>query len=109
MRVAALIRGGKLCEKCTTRKCEDRDCATIECVGCGGLGCELCGETGETGIPGCPQQFAAPISRYLILFDLFEKGLAPEAGGVFEQSAWFVHASQYFSQEEIRVKRSGKA
>lgn len=38
------------------------------------------------------------------LFDLFGKGLSPISGGVLDQSASFVYASQFFDAEEVKVR-----
>jgi hypothetical protein len=75
----------------------------IECPVCDGDGCEECND-GVFELDGCPNSFCSPIVRSLDLFDLFEKGLPPVAGGVLDQSQSFVEASQFFESEEGKVK-----
>jgi hypothetical protein len=55
-------------------------------------------------IDGCPNNYCSPVVRSLTLFDLFEKGLPPVAGGVMDQSNSFIEAAQFFESEERRVK-----
>jgi len=40
----------------------------------------------------------------LDLFDLFNKGLPPIAGGVLDQSIGFIEAAQFFESEEGKVR-----
>jgi hypothetical protein len=36
--------------------------------------------------------------------ELFGKGLPPVAGGVLDQSAWFINASRFLESEEAAIK-----
>lgn len=75
----------------------------IECPACSGAGCKEC-QDGLIQIDGCPNRYCSGVVTAIELFDLFEKGLPPVAGGVLDQSVWFIDASRYFEGEERRIK-----
>jgi hypothetical protein len=96
-----------LCRSCSNTTCRslstERDRIEIECPKCNGEGCEEC-SGGMFAIDGCPNNYCSPVVRSLTLFDLFEKGLPPVAGGVMDQANSFIEAAQFFESEERRVK-----
>jgi hypothetical protein len=42
----------------------------------------------------------------LDVFDLYEKGLPPIAGGTLDQSVSFIRAARFFESEERRVRNA---
>lgn len=51
----------------------------------------------------CPQKFVEEVVDVIPLADLFHNGLAPMAGGVLDQSAWFIDAARTIKREDRRV------
>ena len=96
-----------MCRYCTSSKCKNlstpEDRAEIQCPSCNGLGCKEC-DDGYFEIDGCPNTYCSGTIDAIDLFDLFEKGLPPVTGGVLDQSASFISGSQYFGNEERRVR-----
>jgi hypothetical protein len=52
----------------------------------------------------CPVQSIGNILNAIPLFDLFAKGAMPVSGGVLDQSAWFIQAEQFFSNDVESTK-----
>lgn len=102
-----MIRQGKLCRSCTSKQCKDlgtdREPIEIECPLCDGDGCDEC-EEGYLKIPDCPNRFCKELIPAVNMIELFEKGLPPIAGGVLDQSAWFIECVRTFQSEEASVK-----
>ena len=105
--MAALIRQGKLCRQCSGKKCNDigteAEPIDIECPACNGGGCDQCDE-GYYRVIGCPNGYCGDMKRAIPLIDLFNKGMAPVAGGVLDQAAWFIDAVRVFEHEESLAK-----
>lgn len=103
-----MIRYGMLCSSCRG-SCKnegiDSQPIEIECPECDGHadGCDHCRE-GFVQIQGCPQKFCSDVVEAVQLFDLYEKGLPPIAGGALDQSAWFIDAFSRFRYEEAAIK-----
>lgn len=98
------MRGGLLCKYCTAGKCNQQlDGIEIECPGCEDRGCEQCGGSGKFELDQCPQEFIGDIVDGLRLVDLFYEGLPPVAGGVLNQSAWFISFAKRMKREENLV------
>jgi hypothetical protein len=76
----------------------------IECPSCYGSGCDECSDSGQVRVEGCPQDECRSMIDTIELIDLFHNGLPPIAGGVVDQSAWFVAAARTLKQEEMRAK-----
>lgn len=76
----------------------------IECPQCNGGGCGECGDRGAFVVEGCPNDFCQGIGTAISLFELFEKGLPPIAGGSLDQSVSFVQAAAFFGSEERRIE-----
>jgi len=51
----------------------------------------------------CPQKFIGGITSVLPLVELFHAGLPPVAGGVLDQSAWFVEVARTVKREDAKV------
>ena len=49
---------------------------------------------------GCPKRECLEVVPLLELKRLFDKGAMPVLGGVLDQAAWFIEASQYLDYEE---------
>lgn len=75
----------------------------MQCPSCNGLGCKEC-KDGYFEIDGCPNAYCRGTIDAIDLFDLFAKGIPPIAGGALDQASSFIGASQFFSNEERRVK-----
>jgi hypothetical protein len=107
MRVAALIRQGKLCRHCSDKECVDMGTDTepieIECPHCNGSGCSHCAQ-GSVRIQGCPNRFCRPIVDVIGLCDLYQKGLPPVSGGALDQAVWFVDAQRFLELDELMIK-----
>ena len=94
---------GAICKHCTGQKCIDEPTEEsplqVECVSCGGYGCEAC-ERGYVCYTSCPsRQVPQELISLVMEADLLKKGLAPDAGGLRDQDAKFVHMSyKYYSE-----------
>lgn len=55
-------------------------------------------------ITGCPSEYCRSISSAVRLFELFEKGILPVAGGALDQSAWFLAAERQFRIDDATMK-----
>jgi len=55
-------------------------------------------------VVGCPNKFCSEVSQVVRLGDLFGKGLPPVAGGVLDQSAWFIQAVGILARDEDQIK-----
>lgn len=53
---------------------------------------------------GCPNAFCRGLGQTITLIDLFGKGMPPVAGGVLDQSAWFIEAARLLEHEENLIK-----
>ena len=83
---------------------------SLGCPACGGAGCEMCNETGEIPLQGCPMDYVTgDIAMVMELADFYEKGLPPVAGGVLDQAANFVMACRYIWQLRAMYKAEKKA
>ena len=105
--MAALIRQGELCRSCSDGKCRslgtEQEPIAIECPGCSGEGCEHC-DDGNVNVAGCPNRYCREVSQVVRLGYLFAKGLPPVAGGVLDQSAWFIQAVGILQRDEEQIK-----
>jgi len=52
---------------------------------------------------GCPNRISAEVHPTLDLIDFFHDGNMPVAGGVLDQSAWFLDAARFLKAEENRI------
>lgn len=103
-----------LCGSCSAVQCRERgtpdEQLEVECPSCGGEGCDKCDESGSFLIDGCPNEYCRGIVSTVECIDLFEKGMAPVAGGTLDQSAWFLAAVKTLRYDEsiIKAERYGK-
>lgn len=102
--VAAAIRCGLLCKDCTSARCFDNGVKRFECVSCYGRGCEACEHRGWFETEGCPQKIASQMGTTIDMIDMADKGHLPVAGGVLDQSAWFVEAMRFYHADYERAK-----
>jgi hypothetical protein len=67
--------------------------------------CLACGGSGRAVLTTCPLRvIPADVWECLDLAELFEKGLAPLAGGTLDQTASFTDAARIVWAEQARVK-----
>lgn len=96
-----------LCRSCSATDCRslstEKDRIEIECPVCDGHGCSEC-KDGAFELDGCPNQFCSSVVTSIDLFELFDKGLPPVAGGVLDQSASFIRAASIFRSEQHKVR-----
>lgn len=53
---------------------------------------------------GCPNDYCREIVPTLDLIDFFHNGNMPIAGGVLDQSSWFLSAARFLKAEEDRIE-----
>jgi hypothetical protein len=55
-------------------------------------------------LEGCSQKEASPMAQTVMMIDMAEKGHLPVSGGVLEQSAWFIEAYQFYTNDIEKIK-----
>lgn len=81
----------------------------IECVTCDGSGmrgdvdCEDCKGFGYVEVDGCPRKYVRELNAVINLAAMADKGTLPIAGGILDQSAWFVDMWQLLGSEQNRI------
>lgn len=77
----------------------------IECPSCDGEGgeCLQCND-GFVDVIGCPNAYCREVSQVATLGDMLGNGLLPVAGGVLDQSAWFIQAVRMLQRDEDKIK-----
>ena len=75
----------------------------MECPSCDGRGCDEC-NNGHFALKVCPNKYSGELISAIDLFDCYENGVLPIAGGALDQSAWFIHAAKTFKTEEALAK-----
>ena len=101
---------GELCKSCHGG-CHPNEASgvEIECVGCDGSGkqgeddCEDCDGHGFIEIDGCPRKHAQEVASAVNLAAMAEKGMMPIAGGILDQSSWFIDLWQLLGSEKSRI------
>jgi hypothetical protein len=78
----------------------------LACPHCDDRGCKHCDDRGTFEIKECPNRYCGDIVEAIGLSEMFGKGLPPIAGGVLDQSAWFVdfHRSQHVEDEKAKAE-----
>ena len=76
----------------------------MECVVCHGSGCDKCNGDGWELISGCRQVIARPMFETIGMIDMAEKGHLPLARGVLDQSAWFIEAYRFYTNDMEKLK-----
>jgi len=72
--------------------------------GPGGTDCETCGGRGYVEIEGCPRQVIGwEMTQAINLANYASKGLMPVAGGVMEQSAWFLEMLSTLESDQNKI------
>ncbi len=98
-----MLETGRLCSDCIGGKCHDspskESALLVQCPNCNGKGCDDCGD-GDYEVTECPYHYCGGLVELSHLSGLWEQGLPPVAGGVFDQSAWFVSAHRYFTAQK---------
>lgn len=62
-----------------------------DCPVCRGQGCDACGQTGRFEVTQCPLKWIEPEFWEMIeMVEFYDKGIAPVAGGLLDQTAYFV-------------------
>lgn len=73
---------------------------SIACLSCNEAGCDDCDGRGYVDLTECPKQMIdRKTLRAIRMADLMREGLPPVAGGVLDQSAWFVSFYECFRGE----------
>lgn len=73
----------------------------MECPDCDGRGCGSCGGAGRFEITGCPKKRVPDCVYDLIEMEGYrDQGLLPVDGGVLDQAAVFMRASDLLRREE---------
>ena len=98
-----------ICSACSPTKCCDEPqtggAIQVACPSCNENGCGHCDDLGFFKVDCCPQEF---IGRDLIGFvkfcDFAKRGTMPIAGGMLDQTNWFIEAANCMIDEDRRVK-----
>ena len=78
---------------------------SIACSSCNEAGCDECGQSGYVELTGCPKEMIdRGLLRAIRMANLMKQGLPPVAGGVLDQSAWFVSFYEVFRSEQNRAE-----
>lgn len=108
-----MIRAGKIggCGRGCQCKGKNGQRVMLECPECDGEGsigekdCETCGGSGEVQLTRCSHEETASIVDLVACIELFlDHGLAPIAGGVLDQAAWFIAAAKYYETQRARLR-----
>lgn len=79
-----------------------------DCPSCHKRGCKECGGTGRFVIDKCPREFVGSAFNDLFRYAaMFERGLPPIAGGVLDQSPWFLEFADFWWGEQQRAGLNG--
>jgi hypothetical protein len=69
----------------------------MKCTACGGHSggeCIECDGTGKIRITGCPYEYVGPdVMELLIAATSMKEGTPPVAGGMMDQTNWFISAA----------------
>lgn len=100
-----LVRNGKLCKRCGT-ECLEKICESdpvlVECPLCSGYGCEHC-DDGDFRLTECARKYIKPIMRAANIGWTSEKGFLPMAGGLLDQSAWFLEMMNALTNDQNKL------
>jgi len=99
-----MIRCGKLCKGCGSGCNKPDDVAyMVACPFCDDAGCDRCGDRGSFSVE-CPRRYVGDLARFINLAGMCNDGLLPVAGGLLDQSAWFVELHQRLNGEQNRIE-----
>ena len=98
-----------LCKRCRGSECLDKICESdpfgYDCPICDGTGCNHC-EDGWNYLTQCGRKYTADLITAVNLATYAEdKGILPVAGGMLDQSAWFVSLWSALSNEQVSIDR----
>jgi hypothetical protein len=100
---------GVLCRDCSDRQCHDKgteqEPIEMQCPCCNGEGCSEC-QMGMIQIIGCPNRYCSTVADVVRMSEFFDKGLPPVAGGLLDQSAWFLDAVSVLRRDEAEMRRN---
>ena len=98
-----MVRCGELCKGCKDRcnKIHEGGAIAIQCPQCGSDGCDDC-EDGMFHVRECPKEYVGDLAAAINLVSLAEHAL-PVAGGLLDQSAWFVSLWQTLDSEMAKI------
>ena len=74
----------------------------VACPVCDGVGCEACDE-GYFEVT-CPHRFVGDLARFINLAGMCGDNCLPVAGGLLDQSAWFLSLYQRLNSEQNRIE-----
>lgn len=103
----------QLCRRCGSQCAVDEDDASVQiecpiCDGAGNLGghpCPHCVE-GYFTLMGCPARYiGGDLIRAMNIAGMCGSGDWPVAGGLADQSAWFLNMKQTLSNEEAKIEK----
>lgn len=101
-----MILSGEMCKSCGTLCTRDFEQGGIvlECPLCDGHGCSECSE-GTMELSQCPRQYiGGELTDAINAATLCEGGIWPVAGGLLDQSSWFVDLQQQLTRDTNRIK-----
>lgn len=99
-----MVRCGKLCQSCGTECNKKGDVAyVVACPVCEEVGCDACGGEGTFEVD-CPRKFVGSLWHHIGLAAMCSDGRLPVAGGVLDQSAWFMSLHQRLASETNAIQ-----
>lgn len=107
--MAAALRVGKYCSKCSGRCVDEPSEASpieIRCFACGGRGCDACHNTGKTDrLTKCPRKYASEMADLATTASMIERGFLPVSGGWLDQSDSLIRALELLWYYESELSR----
>ena len=100
------MRNGELCRRCGGGQCsegiDEGNYVELECPACGGIGCEYC-TGGFFHLTECSRSYVdAAMVQAINMAAMADKHL-PAAGGLLDQSAWFVRLMTELGNEQNKI------
>lgn len=102
-----MIAAGKLCRDCKRKDlCPSGDNTTeVDCPCCNAVGCKECDGNGWLELTSCARkQVPRDVWETLTYCEWAEKGHLPVAGGVLDQSRWFIDAWLFVANEKAKLE-----
>lgn len=94
-----------MCDRCGV-EClsglSEHDWAEFECPICNGYGCNECDE-GVCKLTQCARVYTRELVRAINMVSHVDKGLLPSAGGLLDQSAWFLDLITAVTNEQNKI------
>lgn len=77
----------------------------MACPGCEEAGCDLCDGRGYFDLTDCPQRYVGrEMTEAINMAGMCGNGVWPGAGGILDQSAWFVDLFSVMEQEQSKIE-----